>query len=776
MHKERSRAAAYINDKARTVIANVGLYLMLALDVTFLVLTLLAGYYVGLLVITVILLVLELAAVLSLLPVPLLQIGIVSRNIAHAVIFALMPLLELAYGISLARYGMGFAVYGLFTVARAALWATTFFFSRIGAGSGSGIIVALFFVIFPLAAAGAAFEFPLDSRPLRFEYKQATQYHAEGYVVTDMTDGMRDNVRIPATYNGKPVVGIDTGSRNVRYMRHLTLPESVTYISIQADHLDVLEVKAEHVRIDSLICPSLDTLQFDSQTNLPDGLADRYLQGTEVLFCRNLLKEAVNHPDFRNFRDNISPIVASDEGYIMQYTDCALPESGEIDDFEFSVTYTQGNTMFKLEEPDLSGQGYAFIGWYNSRNYETRTSLIAGDTPRTKVYAKFLKLYDVYLYDENSVATESTLKYHNESPEFVLPTPTKEGYAFCGWFPLTVSAQPGREVKSVPSGSKGNLGYYPVFKKLYYITYHTDGGAATQNLPTTYHEWSETIVFHTDGAQKDGYAFMGWYEDEDFTNPVYTIVSYRGENVDIYLKFNKLYTVRLATLGGEAEWTEREYHKESGVIGLPDNVTRTGYKFEGWYDNSDYNGSPVRYFAAEARQYHSTFYAKWTPIEYYIRYQFSEYSDNYAEGPAFTYDGHANYLGSNPFGERRGYTFGGWKLGDDLYEEGAQVTKNYSTVEAEVIDAVAVWNPITYTLRYSAGADDAVGEMADMQVTYGSSFALAMCGFTREGYVFDHWVLRGSVYYPGIYHMATSTDVDGDVLTVTAVWRKAETE
>ncbi len=780
LRSEPNRAAAYVNEKAKGVVANLGMYLMLALDILFLVLMLLVGTYTGFVVAVVAALVFEVGAVLTLLPVPFLQVGVVTKNIAYAIVFALMPVLELIYGISVAGFGMGLAVFGIFTAARVVLWATAFFFARLGAGGGAGVLIGIIFVIFPLAAAGAAFEFPLTERPLRFAYRAATEYYDEGYVVTGIAYGIRDNVRIPETYRGKPVVGIEVDTVADGYMRRLTLPESVTYVSLQSSSLRDLTVQAPNAVVEKVHSEMLESISFPSDKALPAKLPATMYGDPLYAVHRDLFREAMARDDFAWLRDRIVPVADENEGYIVYHTDCSAEEGGVAQSLADYAVVTRSGEEVWVPEPDLTEDGFVFLGWFDSRAYTKQVKLVK-DGERVRLYAKYLRRYTVDLYEDEAAYLrgddpEETLAYHYESDPLVLPSRQRDGYAFCGWFPVDVSAVKGANIGQIPTGSRDNRAFYGMYQEEYNITYHTDGGTVTQALPETYHAWSESVRFLAGSVSKSGYAFLGWYRDAEFTQPVNEISPDMRGDIDIYFKFNFLYTATLHPSGGTAQWLARQYHSESGTIELPI-PTRKGYVFNGWYKTADFTGESIESFTGADCRADWDAYAKWTPVTYTVKYRLSETSNVYVTGPRFTYDGDDNTLDECTFFENDGYEFTGWKIGETIYRPNERITANLAaTQDAEVV-ATAQWQGFSIILRYvsqrdsDSGTTEAKGEMADQTIRYGNTFTTPECAFTREGYVFESWVIHGSVYYPGYYHMAPQVTEPDTILTVTANWK-----
>lgn len=234
----------------------------------------------------------------------------------------------------------------------------------------------------------------------------------------------------------------------------------------------------------------------------------------------------------------------------------------------------------------------------------------------------------------------------------------------------------------------------------------------------------------------------------------------------IFLKFDtNTYTVKYDSNGGNGFMadTVHKYYKSDkmdGVIKLRKNTfTKTGYKFQGWY--------LTRVINKEI---------------YYLYDNWQWYKE-----------------GVQPSGTKK-----------CLYEDERR-TSNATTVDKDVITAVAQWSPISYTIKYDGNGADS-GVMENTTHIYHASSAesgvvhLRKNIFKKSGYSFSGWVfskkINGEIYYlynNGQYNnlqwykdneqpagvekyiyndnegTCNATTIDGDTITAIAQWKKQYT-
>lgn len=152
---------------------------------------------------------------------------------------------------------------------------------------------------------------------------------------------------------------------------------------------------------------------------------------------------------------------------------------------------------------------------------------------------------------------------------------------------------------------------YPVLtsdtsKKVYQVTFKDSGST----FATDYANSGDTATKPTDPTQT-GYTFGGWYSDESLTDDWNFDTNTVTDDITLHAKWTVCtYTVTFDTNSGTINSGNiTEYTYGEGAK-LPTDVTRPGYTFGGWYENSNFSGEPVKEIS-KTDTGNKTYYAKW---------------------------------------------------------------------------------------------------------------------------------------------------------------------
>ena len=332
-----------------------------------------------------------------------------------------------------------------------------------------------------------------------------------------------------------------------------------------------------------------------------------------------------------------------------------------------------------------------------------------------------------------------------------LPTPTRTGYIFNGWF---TAASGGTKVGA------GGASYTPSKNITLYaqwtpITYNIKfaGNGSTSgtmaNMVMTY----DVAKNLTDNAfKRTGYSFTGWNTKADGSGTKYT----NKQSV------KNLTTTNGATIALYAQWTPDSYTikfngngSTSGSMSdlkmtydVAKNLTanafkKTGYTFKNWNTKADGTGTSY----ADKQSVKNLpvasgntiiLYAQWTPINYTVRFNGNGSISGTMADQKMTYDIAAN-LTANAF-KKTGYVFSGWATtasGKATYSD-KQSVKNLTTTNGATINLYAVWTPITYTIKFN-GNNSTSGLMSNLAMTYDTAKTLTSNAYKRTGYTFNGW-------------------------------------
>ena len=288
-----------------------------------------------------------------------------------------------------------------------------------------------------------------------------------------------------------------------------------------------------------------------------------------------------------------------------------------------------------------------------------------------------------------------------------LPTPTRTGYTFAGWYTAVSGGTKVGEGGAAYTPSANITLYAHWTPNTYYVKFNGNGSTTgsmanqtftydkSQNLTANAFKRVHTVTYNYNGngslnsSATATATFNGWAKTATGS------VAYSDK-----ASVSNLTSANNGPYNLYANWT-------LGSVKLP-TPTRTGYTFAGWYTAVS-GGTKVGVGgAAYTPSANVTLYAHWTPNKYTVTFNANggsisstskdvEYSSTY--GKLYT-----------PI--REGYIFLGWKL------NGTEINEDTKVDTAKNHTLVASWVQNVYTWRQGRGEDG--GE--NLKVTDGESF------------------------------------------------------
>ena len=260
------------------------------------------------------------------------------------------------------------------------------------------------------------------------------------------------------------------------------------------------------------------------------------------------------------------------------YSVSYINENGDVPD---TFLITEGDVLKTIHLPEITCDGYKFLGWYSEATKAIPDEYAVYDN--ITLTAKWqLESYPV-VYELNGGTNHAAnpSAYTIESSLITLEAPVRTGYDFGGWFVTDNFSD--TAIGTIGGGAKGGITLYAKWTPVTYkITYELDGGTNAASNPATYTIETDTITLAA--PQKKGFAFGGWYADNNFSGTKQTTIE-KGSHVDkkYYAKWLKNCTVSFITAYGStpAAIFVGEGEKLSAEQ-LPE-LTNSDYFFGGWY-------------------------------------------------------------------------------------------------------------------------------------------------------------------------------------------------
>ncbi len=252
--------------------------------------------------------------------------------------------------------------------------------------------------------------------------------------------------------------------------------------------------------------------------------------------------------------------------------------------------------------------GFVFDGWYKDAELTVPFDWESPVYENTTVYAKFspaaLKRTVTFEGNGGSPTVSQTV---NDGGKAVLPEPpSKTGYAFKGWFLDNGTFSNGFDFETAITS---DVTLYAKWTRVFVVTFHNENGNAISSQTV---EGGQTAAEPTDvfyNGTEENWMLEGWCTEEeletafDFSTPI-------NSDIELWANWVRAFEVAFENNGGAVIASQTV--TEGGKAVLPEQPSRQGYVFKGWFLD---NGTFSEGFDFEtAITSDVTLYAKWTRV------------------------------------------------------------------------------------------------------------------------------------------------------------------
>ncbi len=384
-------------------------------------------------------------------------------------------------------------------------------------------------------------------------------------------------------------------------------------------------------------------------------------------------------------------------------------------------------------------------------------------TAGTTLYAQWTANTYVVTYSYNNATggnSTSSASFTTAGSPIVLPTPTKTGYTFAGWYSdsALVNSIGSAGANYSPTGATLALNAYAKWTAIDYTFTYDANSADSGSVPTESSKQitqTATVSANTGLLVRAGYTFSGWNTQSNGGGTTYlsgSIFTVQSSNVRLYAKWTtNTYTVTYNSNGGtgNAQRTVSSvatnistdsYTTGGASIALPGvgTLERAGYTFGGWNTSASGTGTNRLEAATYTTVSDVTLYAKWNAVTYTITYD-----ANTGIGTAPTTGGYTTgqaspYSVLNNTFTKTSNVFGGWNTASNGTETSYSPGVTITTLANIVL--YATWIP-QYTLHYAInGGTVTSGSLpGDQLYNTGTSVGPVFSSVSRTGYNFGGW-------------------------------------
>ena len=371
------------------------------------------------------------------------------------------------------------------------------------------------------------------------------------------------------------------------------------------------------------------------------------------------------------------------------------------------------STAFGNNMPTTTRTHYNFAGWWTAQSGGDQIGATNIITRSMQLFARWTPIVRIVILNPNGgTINPNTVEVNSGRAVGTLPTPTRAGHSFAGWW----TAASGNNAIRIDSNRiiTANITFFARWNVT--VTFNSnDGGASTTRTII-----SGTLLGSLPEPTRPNFFFGGWWTGTGNNSTRITENTVINSNITYYARWNV--TVTFNPNGGTAINLDRRTVVENGTLGnnIP-TTSRTNFNFAGWFTAPN-GGTQV--FANTPIARNIELFARWTEIIRTVTLNPNGGTINPNTVPVAS----GQPVGNLPTPNRAGHSFAGWwtATGNNStrIEPNRIITAN--------ITLFARWN-ITVTFNSNGGST-----VPNRTLISGSTLG-ELPHITRGDFVFGGW-------------------------------------
>ena len=397
-----------------------------------------------------------------------------------------------------------------------------------------------------------------------------------------------------------------------------------------------------------------------------------------------------------------------------------------------SKTYTVSKTYGSLPAGPTPPKGHSFDGWYTAKSGGSKiTTSSTVSASYTTLYAHYSAKKYTVTFNSNGGSSCSSQKVTYNTAYGSLPTPSRSGYKFLGWY---TSSSGGTKITSSSTHTSASditlYAHWEASPVTVVVAFNNNGGYGNVPSQTYYVGQKYGSLPAGSTPPSGGYKFEGWYTAKTGGSKITTDTVVSASYTTLYAHYKaKDLTVSFDSCNGSAVSSTRTVVFDGTYGSLP-TTERKGYTFLGWF-TAKTGGSEVTPTTKVTTTVDHTLYAHWRANTYKVTFT----TDGGSAVSAITVTFGGTY-GTLPTSKKDGYTLLGWftaKTG------GTKITPQTVVTTAADHTLYAQWkgDPLTVKFDNNGGYGDVPSKTYIVGDPYGSLPAGSTA--PNGGYKFGGW-------------------------------------